>query len=91
MKITRRQFLDLTAGAVVLFPGPWQAWAQTYPVRPVILSVGLAAGGGTDLVARLVAEWLSRMPASVNAAVSTTVPPSLEHPQSAALPLRNSI
>lgn len=60
MKITRRQFLDLTAGAVVLFPGPWQAWAQTYPVRPVILSVGLAAGGGTDLVARLVAEWLSR-------------------------------
>jgi tripartite-type tricarboxylate transporter receptor subunit TctC len=60
MKITRRQFLDLTAGAVVLVPEPWQAWAQTYPVRPVLLSVGFAAGGGTDLVARLVAEWLSR-------------------------------
>ena len=60
MKITRRQFLDLTAGAVVLVPEPWEAWAQTYPVRPVLLNVGFAAGGGTDLVARLVAEWLSR-------------------------------
>ena len=48
------------AGAVFLVPEPWKAWAQTYPARPVLLSVGLAAGGGTDLVARLVAEWLSR-------------------------------
>jgi tripartite-type tricarboxylate transporter receptor subunit TctC len=59
MSITRRQFLDLTAGVVVLF-GPREASAQTYPARPVLVSVGLAAGGGTDLVARLVADWLSR-------------------------------
>jgi tripartite-type tricarboxylate transporter receptor subunit TctC len=58
MTLTRRHFLDLTAGAVALIPG--LSWAQTYPARPVLLSVGLAAGGGTDLVARLVAEWLSR-------------------------------
>jgi tripartite-type tricarboxylate transporter receptor subunit TctC len=60
MTISRRQFLDLTAGSIVVFSGPWEAWAQTYPARPVLVSVGLAAGGGTDLVARLVAEWLSR-------------------------------
>lgn len=60
MRLTRRRFLDLTAGALALVPGPRWAWAQTYPARPVLLSVGLAAGGGTDLVARLVADWLSR-------------------------------
>lgn len=60
MKISRRQFMSLTASAPVLFPGLRKAAAQTYPARPVLLSVGLAAGGGTDLVARRVAEWLSR-------------------------------
>jgi tripartite-type tricarboxylate transporter receptor subunit TctC len=60
MKFTRRQVLDLTAGAAFVLPGALPAWAQTYPARTVLLSVGFAAGGGTDLVARLVAEWLSR-------------------------------
>jgi tripartite-type tricarboxylate transporter receptor subunit TctC len=59
MKFTRRQILDLTAGAFLL-PGSLPAWAQTYPARTVLLSVGFAAGGGTDLVGRLLAEWLSR-------------------------------
>lgn len=60
MKISRRRFLDLAAGTAVLVGEPWAAWGQTYPARPVVISVGLAAGGGTDLVARLVADWLSR-------------------------------
>ena len=61
MNISRRRLLDVAAaGAVALFPGPWEAWAQAYPARPVLINVGVAAGGGTDLVARLVADWLSR-------------------------------
>ena len=60
MKISRRRFLDLAAGTVVLVGEPGAAWAQPYPARPVVISVGLTAGGGTDLVARLVADWLSR-------------------------------
>jgi tripartite-type tricarboxylate transporter receptor subunit TctC len=60
MKISRRRFFDLSAGAVILAAGQRKAWAQTYPARPVLISVGLAAGGGTDRVARLVADWLSQ-------------------------------
>jgi tripartite-type tricarboxylate transporter receptor subunit TctC len=59
-KSTRRQFLELTAGAIVLLPTSSTLLAQTYPARPVRISVGFAAGGGTDFVARLVADWLSR-------------------------------
>ena len=60
MKAQRRRFLSLAAGSLVLAGKPWKAFAQDYPARPVIISVGLAAGGGTDLVARLLADWLSR-------------------------------
>jgi tripartite-type tricarboxylate transporter receptor subunit TctC len=46
--------------SVILAGRSRSAWALDYPVRAVTLSVGLAAGGGTDLVARLLADWLSR-------------------------------
>ena len=55
----RRQFLHLAAGATALPAVSRFAWAQTYPARPVRLIVGVAAGGGTDIVARLIGQWLS--------------------------------
>jgi tripartite-type tricarboxylate transporter receptor subunit TctC len=59
MKIARRKFLDLVAGLASLPALSHFAWAQTYPAKPVRLIVGLAAGGGQDIVARLIGQWLS--------------------------------
>jgi tripartite-type tricarboxylate transporter receptor subunit TctC len=59
MAIPRRRFLQLSAAAAVLPAMPHAAWAQSYPARPVRIIVGLAAGGGTDIVARLIGQWLS--------------------------------
>jgi tripartite-type tricarboxylate transporter receptor subunit TctC len=55
----RRKFLHLAAGAAALPAVSRFAWAQTYPTRPVRIIVGFAAGGATDIVARIMGQWLS--------------------------------
>jgi tripartite-type tricarboxylate transporter receptor subunit TctC len=59
MKLPRRQFLHLAAGVAALPALSRIAWAQAYPMRPVRLIVGAPAGGGFDIVARLMGQWLS--------------------------------
>src|SRR5215831_7513894 len=59
MKLPRRNFLHLAAGAAALPAVSRSAWAQAYPTRPVRLIVGAPAGGGFDITARLMGQWLS--------------------------------
>ena len=59
MKLPSRQFLHLAAGAAAVPTVPRLARAQTYPTRPVRLIATFSAGGVVDLVARLIAQWLS--------------------------------
>ena len=59
MKLPRRQFLHLAAGAAALPVVSRFAWAQTYPARPVRLIVGFPPSGLGDILARLAGQWLS--------------------------------
>jgi tripartite-type tricarboxylate transporter receptor subunit TctC len=59
MKLPRRHFLHIAAGAAALPAVSRIARAQTYPTRPVRLIVGFPAGGSADVTARLVGQWLS--------------------------------
>jgi tripartite-type tricarboxylate transporter receptor subunit TctC len=59
MKLPRRQFLHLTAGAAALPAATRIASAQTYPSRPVRFIVGYTPGGAADIIARIIGQWLS--------------------------------
>ena len=59
MKLLRRQFFHLVAGATALPALPRVASALDYPTRPVHIIVGFAPAGGTDIMARLIGQWLS--------------------------------
>jgi tripartite-type tricarboxylate transporter receptor subunit TctC len=56
---SRRRFLHLAAVAIAVPTLPAIARAQAYPTRPVRLIVGQAAGSGSDIIARLIGQWLS--------------------------------
>ena len=59
MKLPRRQFLHLAAGAAALPSVSRFTWAQAYPSRPVRLVIGYPPGGSADITARLTGQWLS--------------------------------
>jgi tripartite-type tricarboxylate transporter receptor subunit TctC len=59
MKLHRRKFLQLTAAGITAPAFPLAAMAEDYPTRPVRIIAGFAAGGGVDITARLIGQWLN--------------------------------
>jgi len=60
MRLPRRRFLELAAGAAVPPVVSRFAWAQSYPSRRVLIIVGFPPGGAADITARLMGQWLSK-------------------------------
>src|SRR6476659_531086 len=84
MKLPRRRFLHMAAGAAALHAVSCTANAQAYPSKPIRWIIGFPAGGGADTVARIMEPWLSmrlgqpviienRSGASTNIAVQAVV------------------
>src|SRR5438105_15030295 len=59
MKLPRRKFLHLAAGAAALPFAPHVAWAQDYPIRPITIVDTFPPGGSTGIVARIIADKFS--------------------------------
>ena len=59
MTIPRRRFLHLAAGAAAVPMTSQVAWAQAYPARPVRWIIGFAPGGTTDVISRLIVQYLT--------------------------------
>jgi tripartite-type tricarboxylate transporter receptor subunit TctC len=59
MQLHRRTFLQLTAAGIAAPAFPPAAMAEDYPARPVRIVAGFAAGGGVDITARLIGQWLN--------------------------------
>jgi tripartite-type tricarboxylate transporter receptor subunit TctC len=59
MRTSRRRFLRIAAGVVAMPTVSNVAWSQTYPTQPIRIVVGFGPGGASDILARLIGQWLS--------------------------------
>jgi tripartite-type tricarboxylate transporter receptor subunit TctC len=59
MRLHRRKFLKLAGAGAAAAALPRRASAEDYPARPVRIVAGFAAGGGVDITARLIGQWLA--------------------------------
>jgi tripartite-type tricarboxylate transporter receptor subunit TctC len=59
MKLPRRKFLHLAAGAAALPAVSRVAWAQAYPTKPMRLIIGFPPGSASDILARIISQWLT--------------------------------